>query len=569
MLKNMKIGKKLILTFVIVVIVASIGAVVGLFSLIKSESEYSKALIENGFSQGDIGEFNTFLNKGGAVVRDIIFLSTEAEMQASVAELETCKTKTVESFADVKKSCQTEGEMVYINIIEENLPPFQASRDKVVELGLANKGEEALTMFRTETRPILNTMMDAATALGELNVDMGNTVSNSLSQQSITTTWLIVSIIIISFVISLFIAITISRGIATPINKCADRLVKLSEGDINSPVPVATSKDETGVMLGALRNTTEFLQSVINEIGENLGEVAEGNLNIVTNVEYKGDFVALRSSMETIAYSLNDTLTQINQASDEVSSGAEQVSGGAQELSQGATEQASSVEELAATISEISEQVKINASNAVDASKMVDSVGTKVFDSNAQMQKLIEAMNEISNTSTEIGKIIKAIEDIAFQTNILALNAAVEAARAGAAGKGFAVVADEVRNLAAKSAEAAKNTTALIESSIQAVKNGTVLADETAKSLVSVVEGTGEVTITIGKISTATNEQANSINQVTQGVDQISSVVQNNSATAEESAAASEELSGQASMLKSLVSKFKLREDGGRSKHVS
>lgn len=276
--------------------------------------------------------------------------------------------------------------------------------------------------------------------------------------------------------------------------------------------------------------------------------------------EYRGAFEQIGSSMKRITENLNTVMCEIRQSSDQVSSGSDQVSSGAQALSQGATEQASAVEELAATINEISTQVKETAENAVDAQKQMSTAEDETLTCNEQMREMILAMEEISHKSTEIGKIIKTIEDIAFQTNILALNAAVEAARAGTAGKGFAVVADEVRNPASKSAEASKNTSSLIEGSIAAVEKGTRIVNETAQSLSKVVDSSQAVSATVEKISDAASSQAASIEQVTQGIDQISSVVQTNSATAEESAAASEELSGQAQMLKNLVEQFKLKD---------
>lgn len=244
-----------------------------------------------------------------------------------------------------------------------------------------------------------------------------------------------------------------------------------------------------------------------------------------------------------------------------MTSGSTQVSSGAQALSQGTTEQASSIEELASTIQLISDQVRQNADSALQAQQTIREVGGKLTKSNQEMQGLTEAMGEISSSSSQIGKIIKTIEDIAFQTNILALNAAVEAARAGAAGKGFAVVADEVRNLAGKSSEASKSTASLIEATISAVKGGASLADETAASLLEVVEGTQVIIAQINQIADSSAEQAASIAQVTLGVEQISAVVQTNSATAEESAATSEELSGQAQILKELVGGFKLKQE--------
>ncbi|NCC88476.1 MAG: hypothetical protein EOM05_11555 [Clostridia bacterium] len=256
---------------------------------------------------------------------------------------------------------------------------------------------------------------------------------------------------------------------------------------------------------------------------------------------------------------LNSTLYEFNVASDQVASGSNQVASGAQALSQGATEQASSIEELSATVNEITTQIKETAENAEKAKQISIDASVATNQSQQQMEKMIAAMNEISNTSNEIGKIIKNIDDIAFQTNILALNAAVEAARAGLAGKGFAVVAEEVRNLAGKSAESAKITATLIESSLNAINNGSKIVSDTAKSLEDVVIGSKNSSEVIQSIADASIEQSQSIAQVNIGIGQISDVVQTNSATAEESAAASEELSGQAQMLKELISKFKLK----------
>jgi len=308
----------------------------------------------------------------------------------------------------------------------------------------------------------------------------------------------------------------------------------------------------------------DFLTSQNNsghicKINEVLNKMAVGDMTASIDIDYVGGFAPIKKSVEKILFSLNNTLSQINEASEQVASGSEQVSGGAQSLSQGATEQASSIEELSSSINEISEQVKQNAKKSSDVSKMTNSTAREVEAGSEQMELMTKAMLDIKQSSNEIAKIIKAINDIAFQTNILALNAAVEAARAGSAGKGFAVVADEVRNLASKSAESAKNTTALIENSIKAVEKGTKIADKTAGLMVSIVSDINKSVLLIDQITEASNEQAVSIMQVTQGIEQISSVVQTNSATSEESAAASEELSGQANRLKNLVSKFKLR----------
>lgn len=363
-----------------------------------------------------------------------------------------------------------------------------------------------------------------------------------------------------SIVVASLIGVLVSRKITKPIRACAQRLNGLVGGDLSSPVPTTTAKDETGMLLNDLGHTVMSMQEMIGDVAHHLTEIANGNLTLEVTKQYPGDFAPLHQSTSKILGGLNHTLQQINQASDEVSSGSDQVSSGAQALSQGSTEQASSVEELASTINEIAEQVQVNAENARQASAQSQQASDKVEQSNVKMQSMISAISEISSKSDEIGKIIKTIEDIAFQTNILALNAAVEAARAGAAGKGFAVVADEVRNLASKSAEAAKNTTALIEQNVQAVHNGTTIAHEAANAMDSIMLDTQQVSQRIEQITKASVDQATALSQVTTGIDQISSVVQTNSATAEQSAAASEELSSQAQMLRKMVGQFRLKD---------
>lgn len=373
-----------------------------------------------------------------------------------------------------------------------------------------------------------------------------------------------IAMLMAGILVAVILARKTANKIVNPIIACVNRLELLADkGDLKSSVPTVTTNDETAVLASATKKLIESTSTIIQDADYLLGEMASGNFAIQPKKTdaYIGDYENLLLSMRKINYQLSDTLSQINEAADQVSVGSDQVSNSAQALSQGAAEQASSVEELAATINEISQHIKINANNAQEANAKANNAGNEAIESNRRMQKMLDAMSEISNSSSEIGKIIKTIEDIAFQTNILALNAAVEAARAGEAGKGFAVVADEVRNLASKSAEASKNTATLIATSLKSVEDGTKIADDTAKSMQTVVEGIKEVALTVDRISNASAEQADSITQVTQGVDQISAVIQTNSATAEESAAASEELSGQAQMLKELIGGFRLRQE--------
>lgn len=370
-----------------------------------------------------------------------------------------------------------------------------------------------------------------------------------------------IGLIALFIIIGWIVAVKFGNTIAEPIGACAQRMRALVQGDLHSPIPVVNTSDETKVLAKESQVLVDGLNTMLGDVGYLLGEMAKGRFNIKSRAAdvYVGDFANLLESIREINRKLDDTLTQINETADQVAVGSTQVADASQELSQGAAEQASSVETMANSIAEISEQVQDNAESAAEANQKTTSVSHEMMVSNEKMQQMIVAMDEISQSSNEIGKIIKTIEDIAFQTNILALNAAVEAARAGAAGKGFAVVADEVRNLATKSQEASQNTTTLIESSVQAVMNGTKIVDETAASLALAVEGAKEVAVSVDKISTASEKQAASIAKVTKGIEEISRVVQTNSATSEESAAASEELSGQASMLKQLIGRFELR----------
>lgn len=368
--------------------------------------------------------------------------------------------------------------------------------------------------------------------------------------------------------LGVFICIFITKSLLNPIKELEKASNKMAKGDFDIDLDYE-SEDELGNLSNTISEMGQEIKSIINDTVYVLGEVASGNFMVEPSAQYIGIFKNIEKSLNKITHDLSETMTQINLAADEVEGASEQVSSGAQMLSQGATEQAGSIQELTATISDIAQKVQYTAENAQKAHDLTLNSAKQVNDGNDQMKQMVQAMEEISFTSSEIGRIIKTIDDIAFQTNILSLNAAVEAARAGSAGKGFAVVADEVRNLAAKSAEAAKNTAALIENSIKAVENGTEIVDNTAKSLEKIIDTTNQTNQLVNEIAIASETQATAINQVTFGVEQVSSVVQTNSATAEESAASSEELSGQAQMLKSLIESFVLKNTDVYNKKIS
>ena len=442
---------------------------------------------------------------------------------------------------------------------------YQAAAEEMMAFAEQGRSESARGILDGECEALFNSLNSAFDDIINYNTKGSDDAAAESASLYRTATLTMAAVVIAIILVGVFFSFVIIRLIKTPISEIQNAAIKMAEGDLDVKISY-TSKDELGVLAVQVGRLIHKLQLIIEDENQFLAKMAKGDFTVDSTCEevYTGGFYPLLVSFRGIADKLNDTMLQISQSSAQVAGGADQVSNGAQALAQGATEQASSVQELAATIDVISNKVNQNADSARQASKAADCVSVKMNVSKEKMQQMTHAMGDISNCSSEISKIMKIIEDIAFQTNILALNAAVEAARAGAAGKGFAVVADEVRNLANKSTEASENIAVLIENSLQAIENGTQIADDTAQSLIQAVNDVNEMAGIIEQISAASSDQADSIAQLTVGIDQISNVVQTNSATAEESAAASEELSSQSQLMKCLVGRFRLK--GGPSR---
>ena len=377
----------------------------------------------------------------------------------------------------------------------------------------------------------------------------------STLDRSILLTILVVVLVVLA---SFPIAVLVGRSISNPIQSCVTRLEKLADGDLHTPTPTVTSRDETAKLTRALETTVLHLNEVAQDVSHHLGRMAEGDFRETISRTYAGDFAAMERSIRTIHSSLQNMLRQISQSAETVSNSADKVSTGAMSLSQGATEQASAVCELSATADSIAETARQTAAAAEEAGQFVNQAGAQLGVSVEYVKELNSAMEKISASASEIGKIIDTIEDIAFQTNILALNAAVEAARAGTAGKGFAVVADEVRNLASKSDEAAKATKELIEGSITAVTEGGQVVRQVTESLDKTSSIAENVTVKMNSVVESVEGQTAAISQVTEGISQISDVVQNTSATSEQSAATAQDLSNQSRLMNELVRRFQL-----------
>ena len=551
MFRNLKVSKKITFSFGIVIvlyIVAVIAGTIGLFSVANGlESFYNHAY-------PIVRESLQISNLTTSIQRDIwnaYVVTDNAQIQSLLAGVESNSTQMAAYAKELE--AQYDGDPQLLSNFKSALEATKAPREKTIQYVRAQDDKNALALLTGEYTAAcnnLNASLNSIISYAEENA--GEYYTSGMAVRVICIA-ILLGMAVVSLIMTVLINIKLAKDITRPLAEIKSAAEDWTKGAMKSSVTYQ-SKDELGEVADSMRFVSKTLSEYIDDVTSLLLKMAQGDLTVSADMEYLGDWASIRTSVNQILDSLNDTLGQINRSSEQVSSGSEQVSSSAQALSQGATEQASAVEELAATINEISHQVMQTADNAHDVDEMVTSTGANVNICNEKMTQMVAAMSKINDSSAQISKIIKTIEDIAFQTNILALNAAVEAARAGAA-----VVADEVRNLAAKSAEAAKNTTTLISGSLSAVEEGSQLVDSTQQSLLEVVDSASKIVVAVQKISDATNDQSNAVQQVTQGIDQISAVVQTNSATAEESAAASEELSSQAQMLKSLVAQFQIK----------
>ena len=557
-MKDMKIKQKLKNSFLMAVIISSIAGILALILLFVLDIQYGNALVNNGFIQGDIGEYNSYLNKSGAFARDVIMLTDEAEIASAKQSLEESDAKVAYYLEHFTAKLENSEEWALLDIINSDYPKYIALRDEAFELSEQGKQDEALDKFRKEAIPYLVTVMQASDDIFALNVEMGDSKSDSLTLISRIMMIIIIIVIGAAFAVSRIFTNQIAHEISEPIEKLEVAIKKIAHGELDVKVEIE-SKDEMGEMSKHFNKAVAMINRYIKEISRGLGEMSTGNFDIASDVHFEGEFTELAVAVETILNSLSASLKQINEGSEQVALGAQQLAENAQQLAEGATSQAGAVEELTATVENVTLMAHDSATKAEEAYKDAEEFAKVAEQSSEEMGHLTEAMERINSTSREIETIIAEIEDIASQTNLLSLNASIEAARAGEAGKGFAVVADQIGKLAADSAKSAVNTRELISKSMEEIGRGNQIAERTAEALEKVIDGIRLLAESAKGSSSLSAEQAEIMNQIQQGIEQIADVVQSNSASAQETSATSEELFAQSESLKGLVSKFKVR----------
>lgn len=436
----------------------------------------------------------------------------------------------------------------------------QSDIKQIISLATSGNANAASALNDNQYTKDYDAFYTAVNEVGESAIAASDAATQAYSTKTRVAIVSFVVLTLIALIITIFIMSTVTNGIVVPLSQLVEACNTLSQGHAIKPLNIDT-QDEFATLGRTFNEMSSTIDFVVTDINAMLMSGAQKDFSAETEdaSRYVGNYNILLNATHGIFDGISEDMHRTNSIADQVAAGSDQISSVSQTLSQGTTEQASAVEELSSTIANIAEISRKNAEEAGNASAISHEAATGVEESNTYMTQMLDAMSEITTTSKEIGKIVKAIDDIAFQTNILSLNAAVEAARAGASGKGFAVVADEVRNLAQRSAEAAKSTTTLVESTVSAIEHGRTIADSTAKSLQMVGEKAAFVNEVIEKIAETSQEQATATQQVLIGIDQVSTVVQTNSATAEESAAAAEELAAQAKELSSMTHQYKLR----------
>ena len=562
---ELKIRERLSKSYLQVIFIASISAIVGIIALLVMTRTYNNALNNYGFSQGDIGKAMTAFSGARSEVRAAVGYTDEDIISDAKDTYYTRKDSFQQYLDDIESSMVTQAGKDAYNQIVKDLDGYWDLSDQLIEEGSTTDQEISKKVQRREADelgPAYQVVYNDLKNLMNVNVQKGDQIASVLAVMEIIAVIIMIAVIILSILSGRRYGNQIADGISKPLQQISERLKTFAEGDLDSEFPEHDAKDEVAEMIETARQMADNLDVIISDSGSLLNEMADGNFAIETDHEerYTGKFNDLLVGLRNMNRKINESLRQVEETAEQVSLGSGNMAEAAQSLAEGATEQAGAVEELQATIADITANVEHTAENLqkshADARKYADDADH----SREQMHAMVEAMQRISESSMKIENIISELEDIASQTNLLSLNASIEAARAGEAGKGFAVVADQIRKLAEQSAASAVSTRELIEGSIHDVEEGNKAVVLVSETLDEVIKGINDIADTSKSLSENSQSQATAMEQAEQGVNQISEVVQSNSAMAQETSATSEELSAQAETLDNLVRQFKLRE---------
>ena len=563
--QDLKIREKLSKSYMQVIFIASISAIVGIGALLIMTRMYNNALTNYGFSQGDIGKAMTAFADARSDLRGAIGYDEEGIIKGLKEDYYVKQDSFNTYLAEIEKSTVTKAGRDAYNQILADLDGYWELSDELIELGATTdeaSSKEAQDRAVKELKTMYEAVYNDLENLMDINVQKGDQLESILAVMEIIAVIIMIAVIILSILSGRKYGNQIADGIARPLQQMSERLKTFAEGDLDSEFPEHDAKDEVAEMIETARQMADNLNVIISDSGKLLNEMADGNFAIATEHEerYTGKFNDLLVGIRNMNRKIDESLRQVEETAEQVSLGSGNMAEAAQSLAEGATEQAGAVEELQATIADITANVEHTAENLqkshADARKYADDADH----SREQMHAMVEAMQRISESSMKIENIISELEDIASQTNLLSLNASIEAARAGEAGKGFAVVADQIRKLAEQSAASAVSTRELIEGSIHDVEEGNKAVALVSETLDEVIKGINDIADTSKSLSENSQSQATAMEQAEQGVNQISEVVQSNSAMAQETSATSEELSAQAETLDNLVRQFTLRE---------
>lgn len=562
---ELKIRERLSKSYLQVIFIASISAIVGIIALLVMTRMYNNALNNYGFSQGDIGKAMTAFSGARSEVRAAVGYMDEDIISDAKDTYYTRKDSFQQYLDDIESSMVTQAGKDAYNQIVKDLDGYWDLSDQLIEEGSTTDQEISKKVQRREADelgPAYQVVYNDLKNLMNIYVQKGDQIESVLAVMEIIAVIIMIAVIILSVLSGRRLGNQIADGIAKPLQQMSERLKTFAEGDLDSEFPEHDAKDEVAEMIETAREMADNLNVIISDSGRLLNEMADGNFAIATDHEerYTGKFNDLLIGIRNMNRKINESLRQVEETAEQVSLGSGNMAEAAQSLAEGATEQAGAVEELQATIADITANVEHTAADLqkshADARKYADDADH----SREQMHAMVEAMQRISESSMKIENIISELEDIASQTNLLSLNASIEAARAGEAGKGFAVVADQIRKLAEQSAASAVSTRELIEGSIHDVEEGNKAVALVSETLDEVIKGINDIADTSKSLSENSQSQATAMEQAEQGVNQISEVVQSNSAMAQETSATSEELSAQAETLDNLVRQFTLRE---------